>query len=91
MFLVPIYNAAGQHNFLFRSEDMDNLHSLPLHEGDLPSDSIATVGYAISTYPYQGSNQALAGLTALSFNVLFVVALGDVDRDTLEEIDNKVL
>lgn len=76
---------------MFTDENLGNLSSLPLYKNgakDLPSDSVVTVGYAVGTYPYQGSNPALAGgeYTALSLNVLFVILLGMVDRERLNEL-----
>ncbi|KAF8327068.1 hypothetical protein F5887DRAFT_1084051 [Amanita rubescens] len=88
---VPIYDLRRNRDFMFTDEDLNNLSSLPLYKGgakDLPPDSVVTVGYSVGTYPYKGSNPALAGgeYTALSLNVLFVILLGLVDRKKLNKL-----
>jgi hypothetical protein len=79
---------------MFTDENLNNLSSLPLYKNgtrDLPSDSVVTVGYAVGSYPYKGSNPALAGdYTALSLNVLFVILLGMVDRERLNELADRM-
>ena len=93
-FKVPIYDLRKNDSFMFTDEDLNNISSLPLYKNgtkDLPDDSVVTVGYAVGTYPYRGSNPALASgsgsdYTALSLNVLFVLLLGMVDRERLNEM-----
>ena len=91
---VPIYDARNDDRFLFTNANMDQLRELPLYTGtnnqpcDLPRDTLAMVGYAINTFTYNGSLHP--GAVAVSFNVLFVIALGDVDRPLLEEISEKM-
>ena len=83
---------------MFTDEDLNNISSLPLYKNgadDLPMDSVVTVGYAVGTYPYRGSNPAIASssgseYTALSLNVLFVLLLGSVDRERLNEMANSM-
>jgi len=82
--------------FTIENMNMANLNSLPLYKGgaeDLPPDSVATIGYAVGTYPYRGNNPILNRdsqhpYTALSLNVLFVILLGSIDRTRLEDIAN---
>lgn len=82
---------------MFNTEDMAQYRRLPIYRDattemavDLPSETLATIGYAVNTYKYNGSNRAHVGKTAISLNVLFVVALGDVDCQLMEEISDRL-
>jgi hypothetical protein len=70
----------GDPTFLFTEADMSRIVSLPLY-GDggygLPADSVATVAFSAGTYLKNGS-------TTMSFNVQFVVFLGQVNRHKME-------
>ena len=64
---------------------MDGLRDLPLYANgaeDLPPETLAVVEYALNTFTYNGSSHP--GALAISFNILFVIALGEVDRPLLE-------
>jgi hypothetical protein len=79
---VPIYDARSRANFMFTSSNMEQLTQLPLYEGgtsDVPADSLVTVGYAVNEY---NSNQGAMA----SLNVLFVILIGDIDRDYLDQL-----
>lgn len=79
---VPIYDVRGSADFMFTSRNMEELAHLPLYEGgtsDVPADALVTVGYAVNEY---SANQ---GATA-SLNVLFVILIGDIDRDYLDQL-----
>ena len=79
---VPIYDARNKPDFMFTLANMQQLTQLPLYKGgasDLPPDSLATVGYAVNEY--MGNQGPMA-----SFNVLFVILVGDIDRDFLDRL-----
>jgi hypothetical protein len=57
---------------------------------DLPPETLATVAYAVNSYKYNSANRTHAGKMAVLLNVLFVVALGDVDRQLIEEISDRL-
>jgi hypothetical protein len=66
---------------------MDQLHELPLYANgaeDIPPETLAVVGYAVNTFAYNGSMNP--GATAISFNLLFAIALGDINRPLVERI-----
>jgi hypothetical protein len=72
---------------MFADTNMDQLRNLPLYANgaeDLPPETLAVVGYALNTFTYNGS--AHPGALAVSFNILFVIALGEVDRPLVEHI-----
>jgi hypothetical protein len=94
---VPIYDARGQDAFVFALQEIEQYRRLPMYNDpitntaiELPANTLATVGYAVSAYKYNGSNHANVGKTAVSLNILFVIALGDIDRQLMEEISDRM-
>ena len=97
---VPIYDARGQDAFGFTAEDIAQYRRLPLYTDsttneavDLPADTLATVSYAVNCYKYNGANcanRANAGKMAISFNILCVIALGDIDQQLMAEISDRM-
>jgi hypothetical protein len=79
-FLVPIYDARGVESFDFSDYNLKHIEDLPrFKEGreDLsPEKYIATVGFAVSVFPYKGKELHYAGLAQVAFYVLFVVVIG---------------
>jgi hypothetical protein len=72
---------------MFTSENMQQLSQLPLYKSsraDVPPDSLVTVGYAINEYT--SSATANHGSPVTSLNILFVILLGDVDHDMLDDL-----
>ena len=47
---------------------------------------LATVSYTVSSYTYRASNPSWQGYTVLSLNVLFIIALGEVNHGKLNII-----
>lgn len=95
--LVPIYDARGQDDFVFTTQTIEQYRRLPTYNNpisniaaDLPPETLATVSYAVNAYKYNGSNRAHAGKTAILLNILFVIALADVDRQLMEEISDRL-
>lgn len=78
--LVPIYDARGAESFDFDDANLKNIQNLPrFKEGkeDLsPEKYIATVGFAVSVFPYKGKELPYAGLAQVAFYVLFVIVIG---------------
>lgn len=73
---------------MFTAKNMERITQLPLYKGrksDLPANSLVTVGYAVNEYVYTAKTQH-KGLPVASFNILFVICIGDVDRTMLDEI-----
>ncbi|KAF8326446.1 hypothetical protein F5887DRAFT_925345 [Amanita rubescens] len=90
---VPIYDIRRNNNFAFTSDDLVNLHQLPLYEqgtSDLPPETLATIGYTVSSYPYRAANHSWQGYTVISLNILFVIALGHVNRAKLTILSDKM-
>ncbi|KAM6503948.1 hypothetical protein JOM56_000891 [Amanita muscaria] len=77
---VPIYDARGVESFDFSDYNLKHIEDLPhFKEGreDLsPEKYIATVGFAVSVFPYKGKELHYAGLAPVAFYVLFVVVIG---------------
>ncbi|KAM6502315.1 hypothetical protein JOM56_002292 [Amanita muscaria] len=77
---VPIYDARGNESFDFSDYNLKHIEDLPhFKEGreDLsPEKYIATVGFAVSVFPYKGKELHYAGLAQVAFYVLFVVVIG---------------
>ena len=74
-------------------DKLANLNRLPLYKdrkADLPPETLATVGYTISSYAYHASNPSWQGYTVLSLNILFVIALGDINRGKLNVISESM-
>ena len=72
--------------------NMDHLRKLPLYADgaeDLPPEMLTVVGYTLNTFIYNRS--ANPGATAVSFNILFVIALGEINRPLLEQISNRMV
>ena len=85
---MPIYNAHGNSNFMFRAADMEQLTQLPLYRAGLadpPANTVVTVGYAVNEYKYT-ANTSLLGNPIASLNILFVVVIGDLDRQLLDDL-----
>jgi hypothetical protein len=90
---VPIYDIRQNSNFAFTADDLANLRHLPLYEqgrSDLPPETLATVGYTVACYPYRANNPSWQGYTVITLNVLFVIALGTVDRGKLAFLSEKM-
>jgi hypothetical protein len=86
LYAVPIYDVRKNSNFAFTADDLANLSRLPLYEqgrSDLPPETLATVGYTVGCYLYRAANPAWQGYTVISLNILFVLALGSVNRGKL--------
>lgn len=56
----------------------------------MPPETLATIGYAVSSYPYRAANHSLQGYTVISLNILFVIALGHVNRAKLTVLSDKM-
>ena len=83
---VPIYDATGDSDFLFTDADMERIQSLPLYgDGaiDLPPNSVASVGFSAGTYVRKNDD---SGRQAMSFNIQFVILLGQVNRHKMESM-----
>ncbi|KAF8337238.1 hypothetical protein F5887DRAFT_1078363 [Amanita rubescens] len=90
---VPIYDVRGNSEFAFTADDLANLSRLPLYEqgrSDLPPETLATVGYTVGCYLYRAGNSAWHGYTVISLNVLFVLALGNLNRGKLEFLSEQM-
>ena len=78
--LVPIYDARGAESFEFDDANSKSIQALPrFKEGkeDLsPEKYIATVGFAVSVFPYKGKELRYEGLAQVAFYVLFVIVIG---------------
>lgn len=75
---MPIYDVRGSRNWMFTPLNMWELGQLPLYHGglaDLPPNSLATVGFAVNEY----ASSQMQGTAVASFNVLFIILIGDVD------------
>ncbi|KAF8706958.1 hypothetical protein AX14_013751 [Amanita brunnescens Koide BX004] len=80
---VPIYDARGKSDFMFTAANLEQIAHLPLYKdglADAPENSLVTIGYAVNEYM---STQC--GPTA-SLNVLFVIIIGMVERDLLDDL-----
>jgi hypothetical protein len=81
---VHIYDA-WKCDWMFTPLNMRQLAQLPLYKGgleDLPPNSLATIGFAVNEY----ASSQLQGTSMSSFNVLFVILIGDVDCPLLDEL-----
>ena len=67
--------------FSFDADAFDTITSLPKFHGDLPPNSIVSVGYTVNSFPYAPQNNAPKNDTGIILNVLFVVYLGELPDD----------
>ena len=89
--LVHIYDATKEQEFEFNESTIGRIQSLPLYAGgdtDLPSNSVAMVAFSANTYTYKGQNADFVqqGLSAISFNVQFVVYLGQINCSKMDDM-----
>jgi hypothetical protein len=77
---VPIYDARREKRFAFHLNDLRDVGKLPRFKGGnkdpLPHKYVATIGYTVGTFVYNGSNTVISGRLAVAMNVMFVIILG---------------
>ena len=81
--LVPIYDCREMH-FCFDKESFSMLNNLPVLDDNLPGDALVSVAYTTNSFAYSPVTQGPKTDTAIYFNVLFILFLGQL----LEESQN---
>jgi len=83
---VVVYDCR-ETRFRFDEDALSDLHSLPVFKGDLPENAIVSVAYTANTFPYALHMGAPKTETAVYFNVLFVIFLGEPRCQPLAQME----
>ena len=81
--LVPIYDCR-ETRFRFDEQSFSTINSLPVYNEDLLPDSLVSVAYTVNSFSYSPSSQGMKTDTAIYFNVLFVLFLGQLPEESAE-------
>jgi len=79
--LVPIYDCR-ETRFRFDEESFSTLNNLPVLDDDLPGDALVSVAYTTNSFAYSPITQGPKTDTAIYFNVLFVLFLGQLPEES---------
>jgi hypothetical protein len=85
MLAVPIYDARQDVSFAFTAPDFARLRELPLfNEGFVdpkPEKYVASVGFTVNSFPYNGTQAEYNGLPQVTLNVMFAIILGKLNKE----------
>jgi hypothetical protein len=62
----------------FDADAFNNINKLPTLDRDPPQNSIVAIGYTCNTFPYAMQLSAPRNETGISFNLQFVILLGQL-------------
>ncbi|KAF8333313.1 hypothetical protein F5887DRAFT_1080342 [Amanita rubescens] len=77
---VPIYDAREDETFSFGTADFGRVCDLPLFKGGFAEPAhekyIASVGFTVNSFPYNGNQAEYKGLPQVTLNIMFAIVLG---------------
>jgi hypothetical protein len=80
---VPLYDAREDKSFAFSDDDFSRLRDLPFFKGARdpePERYVASVGFTVNSFPYNGNQAGYHGLPQVMLNIMFAIILGKLNN-----------